>query len=320
MTLRFTLQALTGASALLIGGHLFDDAKGAEKNHRAAYYKDGEIHVNILGAPEVKPITQGHWDFKPSWSKTGNKLVFFRRLVNAKEVSNWKTAICIINVDGTEFHQLTDGTHTDFNQTWTRDGTNTPIWNRRTPGSQRYRVFASKIGAKPGEEIALTPKEFNTWAFSCLKDGRILVRANPPKQGPGYYLMSPNLDGIPKYERIQCDLDKEGILARISLSVDEKRVCFEYQKGFKKSVAGRILYLADFNPSQPAMTNFKPFANEDGKKIWFAYPRWTHDQTAVVYHAGQKLFLHTTDTGTTEQVSTNDQADYRYPHGEATPK
>lgn len=61
MTLRFTLQALTGASALLIGGHLFDDAKGAEKNHRAAYYKDGEIHVNILGAPEVKPITQGHW-------------------------------------------------------------------------------------------------------------------------------------------------------------------------------------------------------------------------------------------------------------------
>ena len=320
MTLRFTLQALTGASALLIGGHLFDDAKGAEKNHRAAYYKDGEIHVNILGVPEVKPITQGHWDFKPSWSKTGNKLVFFRRLVNAREVSNWKTAICIINVDGTEFHQLTDGTHTDFNQTWTRDGTNTPIWNRRTPGSQRYRVFASKIGAKPGEEIALTPKEFNTWAFSCLKDGRILVRANPPKQGPGYYLMSPNLDGIPKYERIQCDLDKEGILARISLSVDEKQVCFEYQKGFKKSVAGRILYFADFNPSQPAMTNFKPFANEDGKKIWFAYPRWTRDQTAVVYHAGQKLFLHTTDTGTTEQVSTNDQADYRYPHGEATPK
>ena len=52
MTLRFTLQALTGASALLIGGHLFDDAKGAEKKHRAAYYKDGEIHVNILGAPD----------------------------------------------------------------------------------------------------------------------------------------------------------------------------------------------------------------------------------------------------------------------------
>lgn len=320
MTHRFSLRILTSVSPLLIGCCLFNDAQGAENKHRVAYYKNGEIHVNILGTPEVKPITQGHWDFKPSWSKTGDKLVFFRRLVNAKEVSNWKTAICIINVDGSQFHQLTDGAHTDFNQTWTRDGSNTPIWNRRTPGSERYRVFASKIRAKPGEEIALTPKKFNTWAFSCLKDGRILVRANPPKQGPGYYLMSPNLKGIPKYERIQCELDKEGILARISLSVDEKRVCFEYQKGFKKTVPGRILYLADFNVRTPAMTNFKPFANKAGEKIWFAYPRWTRDQSAIVYHAGRKIFLFTPDKGTTKQVTPNNRADYRYPHGEATPK
>ena len=320
MTHRFAFQILTAISPLLITSFLVNNTQGAEKRHRAAYYKNGEIHVNILGTPEVKPITKGHWDFKPSWSKTGDKLVFFRRLVNTKEVSNWKTAICIINADGTEFHQLTDGTHTDFNQTWTRDGSNTPTWNRRTPGSQRYRVFASKIGAKPGQETALTPKEFNTWAFSCLKDGRILVRANPPKQGPGYYLMSPHLDGIPSYERIQCELDKGGILARISLSVNEKRVCFEYQKGFKKSVHGRTLYFADFDVSKPSMTNFKPFANEEGKKIWFAYPRWTRDQSKIVYHAGRKLFLYTPDKGTTKQVSTDDQADYRYPHGEGTPK
>jgi hypothetical protein len=320
MSHRFSLQILKSVSPLLMGCCLFNDAQGAGNRHRVAYYKNGEIHVNILGTPEVKPITQGHWDFKPSWSKTGDKLVFFRRLVNAKEVSNWKTAICIINVDGSEFHQLTDGAHTDFNQTWTRDGSNTPIWSRRTPDTQRYRVFASKIRAKPGEEIALTPEEFNTWAFSCLKDGRILVRANPPKQGPGYYLMSPNLEGTPKYERIQCELDKGGILARISLSVDEKRVCFEYQKGFKKTIPSRILYLADFNVSKPAMTNFKPFANEAGEKIWFAYPRWTRDQSAIVCHAGRKLFLYTPDKGTTKQVSPNNQADYRYPHGEATPK
>ena len=65
---------------------------GSEEGHRASYYKDGEIHINILGQPEGKPLTTGHWDFKPSWSKTGDKLVFFRRLVNTKEVHNWKTA------------------------------------------------------------------------------------------------------------------------------------------------------------------------------------------------------------------------------------
>ena len=48
------------------------------EGHRSAYFKDGEIHVTVLGEPEGKPLTTGHWDFKPSWSKTGDKLVFFR--------------------------------------------------------------------------------------------------------------------------------------------------------------------------------------------------------------------------------------------------
>jgi len=63
------------------------------------------------------------------------------------DVSKWKTAIHIINADGSGLHQLTDGTHTDFNQTWTRDGTNTPIWNRKNPETGGYQVMASKIGA-----------------------------------------------------------------------------------------------------------------------------------------------------------------------------
>ena len=72
----------------------------AEDGHRSSYYKDGEIHVNVLGQPEGKPITTGHWDFKPSWSQTGDHLVFFRRLKNDPVVSNWITQLCIINADG----------------------------------------------------------------------------------------------------------------------------------------------------------------------------------------------------------------------------
>ena len=122
---------------LFLVGSLSTSIILADEGHRSSYYKNGEIHVNVLGTPEEEPLTSGHWDFKPSWSKTGDMLVFFRRLVNHREVSQWKTAICIINVDGTGFHQLTDGTHTDFNQTWTRDGTNTPIWNRKNPEDGR---------------------------------------------------------------------------------------------------------------------------------------------------------------------------------------
>ena len=150
-----------------------DETVGAKKEapsefkaHRGAYYKNGEIHVNIYGEPEGEPLTSGHHDFKPSWSKTGDMLVFFRRLKNDKEVTNWKTAIHVINTDGTGLHALSDGTHTDFNQTWSRDGTNTPIWNRKNPGRGSFQVMASKVGNRPGQEIALTPRSYHTWAYS----------------------------------------------------------------------------------------------------------------------------------------------------------
>lgn len=80
----------------------------AQGGHRASYYKDGEIHITVLGQPEGKAITTGHWDFKPSWSITGDHLVFFRRLKNDPEVSKWITQLCIINADGTTKQVSTD--------------------------------------------------------------------------------------------------------------------------------------------------------------------------------------------------------------------
>ncbi len=288
--------------------------------YRGSYFVNGEIHVNTYGTPEGKPLTTGHWDFKPSWSKTGDMLVFFRRLKNDRVVTNWKTAIHIINVDGTGLHQLTDGTHTDFNQTWTRDGTNTPIWNRKNPETGGFYVMQSKVRAKPGQEVALTDKRYHTWAYTCLTDGRILVQCAHPKQGWGYFLMTPHPGGEARFERIDCELAAKGLLDRVSVSPSEKRVCFEYQLGHRYRDAGRTLYIADFDAKKPSITNAKPFANEEGVDRWFAYPRWTKDERAIVYHASPSLYLYTLEDESTIKVSTNDGADYRYPHGEATPK
>jgi len=216
-----------------------DDGRQApvkRSGYRGAYFKNGEIHVNTYGEPEGKPLTSGHQDFKPSWSKTGDMLVFFRRVKNNPDVSKWKTAIHIIHADATGLHQLTDGTHTDFNQTWTRDGRNTPIWNRKTPETGGYVVMASKVGAKPGEEVPLTGKGHHTWAYTCLTDGRVLVRSNPPGHGMGYYLMTPGKNVNPTFERIECELAKAGVLDRVSLSPAETKVCFEFQRGFKRRV------------------------------------------------------------------------------------
>jgi Tol biopolymer transport system component len=291
---------------------------------RISYYRDGEIHFTEVGKPEGKPLTTGHWDFKPSWSKTGDKLVFFRRYKDDPVTVNWLSAICIINVDGTGFHQLTDATLANFNPTWTRDGFNTPIWNRKNPKTGSFYVMQGKIGGHPGEEIALTDEAYHTWVFSSLTDGRFVVSCTHPTLGWGYFLMTRGEGRKPRFEPIACELTPRGLLDRVSVSPSEKKICFEFQKGFTYKDPGRTLYIADFDGQKRTITNLKAIANEDGKPFWYAYPRWIEGEAAVVYHMmnqtgkGQ-LFVYRLEDGSTNRVSTNPRADYRYPHGEAAP-
>jgi Tol biopolymer transport system component len=251
-------------------------------------------------------------------------LVCFRRTRNDPVVTNWKSAIFVINVDGTGFHQLSDGTYTDFNPTWTRDGLNTPIWNRKNVKKGGFFVMQSKVGNKPGQEVAITDESHLTWAHSCLTDGRILVASYHPTLGPGYFLMTRKSGGKPLYERIDCDLAKKGLLDRVSVSPSEKKICFEYQLGFKsKGMGGRTLYIADFDADRRTITNPKAFANEASKPFWIAYPRWIDGESAVIYHSGEtgknQLYVYRLEDRSTRRVSTNPKANYQYPHGEAAP-
>jgi len=93
--------------------------------------------------------------------------------------------------------------------------------------------------------------------------------------------------------------------------------------GFKFKEPGHAIYIADFEVAKRAITNLKAIANEDEKPFWYAYPRWIEGESAVVYHANKtgkgQLYVYRLKDGSTKRVSTNEGADYRYPHGEAAP-
>ena len=111
---------------------------------------------------------------------------------------------------------------------------------------------------------------------------------------------------------------------RASVSPSEKKICFEFLTGTQiHREPGHTLYIADFDAQKRTITNLKAIANEEGKPIWFAYPRWIDGESAVVYHSNEtgkgQLYVYRLEDGSTKRVSTNPAADYRYPHGEAAP-
>jgi len=292
-----------------------------KKRSRISYYCNGEIQIYSPETGNVNVITSSHWDFKPSWSLTDDRLIFFRRLKNDPDVGKWITAICTIKIDGSNFNQITDGTYTDFNPTWSRDGKNTLLWNRKSK-SGRYQIMASKEGSAPGEEVALTGADYSSWVHSALRDGRLLVSSTPPQRASGYYLMRPGTR--PSFQRIQGDLLQKGSMDRVSISPSQEKICFEFQQGFeKKGMSGRTLYFADFDAERCLISNPIAFANKEMNPHWIAYPRWIDGEDAIVYHSGEsgtnQLYIYRLADSSTTRIALNPKSDIRYPHGEASP-
>lgn len=270
--------------------------------------KGGVDPVHFLPAPE-RPRPErvrrgGSWKYAGRYCRSSNR--YYALPEQRSIVDGFRVVLSKLHLDG--LHQLTDGAHTDFDQARTRDGMNTRIWNKWNHKTRVFMVMSGKVHTRAGEtfHLTLTNDSHDNWAHTCLADGRILVRSNPPNQELGYYLMTPHKGGAPDFERIQCDLATKGVLDRISLSPSETRVCFEFQTGFDSDMPGRTLYVADFDAKQPAITDARPFANEDEKPIWYAYPRWSKDESDIIYQADEKVYLYNLANKSTTKVSTTD--------------
>jgi len=297
---------------------------------KGVYSRNNNLHVSKFGAYEENQITYGSLDMKPSWTKSGNKIVFFRIIEYAKpfnDFTKWKTSICIINPDGTSFKKMTKGNFPDYNPTWSRDGKNNIIFSRYNASAYKSYIYISGLKTSPDEEILVSDLKYSEFAFSGLKDGRILISSTRNWDNKEvYYLFTPNPGGLGKYEPLKFDFKLEGFMDRITLSPGETKIVYEYKKGWKPFIyTGKIIYIADFNIKTLTVSNPKAITTTKPKyNSVTLYPTWTNDEKGVIYYCDKtgknQLYLYDLKDGNTYKISKNNNADYKFPCAEGTPK
>lgn len=163
-----------------------------------------QITINQRDTQKLS-VTSGYQDYKPTWSKTGDKLTFFRFVSKGRGFHTWRTKICVVNIDGTGFRELTIGDYPDFNPTWTRDDSNLIIFNRHsTERGWKNQIYIIPPGGTVGDEklVSHPSNAYYEWAFSALKDGRIFI----DRKGSDFaksFLLTPNPGKLGKYEEIK---------------------------------------------------------------------------------------------------------------------
>ncbi len=274
-------------------------------------------------------LTQGNYDFKPSWSKTGSMLTFFRLIKYGSAFHMWKTKLCVINVDGSGFRELSDGSYADFNPTWTRDGTNMVLFNRyaKDDPSNNLIYMISPTG-DIGDEILLShPDHSFEWVFCGLKDGRLFVDwvdfFTDPKPTVRSYLLKPKPKEIGEYEEIIRPTEK--MWHKLSVSPDETKVAYMLDNDDDMSTyEDVVLYFADFVMGDDLVVKNPVAITKYDPGCIVEYPRWSPDGDLILYDSNcsgrYQIYAYRLLDGITGRLTDNPNVDYQFGNFENVPK
>jgi hypothetical protein len=271
-----------------------------------------QIVINSQGHQQTI-LTTGFRDYKPSWSKEGDRITFFRLIMDGPTFDLWKTKLCVINADGT-----------DFNQTWTRDGSHLIIFNRYSmDGIGRNRIYLiNPTGQMGDEQLVSDINQGFEWAYCGLKDGRIFIdRSN--HQGYRSFLLTPDPGKIGKYEEIVRPTTL--VWHKLSLSPSETKVCYMLDTGKSSSIsyADSVLYYADFDINTLVVSNPVQIT-EFSMRYIDEYPRWSSDESLIVFDSNRsgvsQLYAYRLSDGLTRRISPNETMNYNFGNFEKIPK
>jgi hypothetical protein len=250
-----------------------------------------DLRIAVAGHGREKTVlTVGGNDFKPSWSKEGSELTFFRALRYGSTFAEWKTKLCVVRADGTGYRELTSGEHADFNPTWTRDGKHLIIFNRYAVGGpDRNDVYLISPEGRIGDEVLVTdPGNRYEWAFSGLRDGRLFIDRVSWGGGTPFarsFLLTPRPGGAGVYEEVARPTRQ--LWHKLSVSPSETKV--SYMLDFDDDMSTYrdvVLYYADFDPATRVVTNPIAFTEDDPEDV-SEYPRWSADESLIVYDSNR---------------------------------
>ncbi len=330
---------------LILSAWIYPDGKESNTamTNLSAYTVNDSIYVNVLGSPEGKPVTSGYPDYKPSWSVDGKWIVFFRITGNnGPDISRWKTAICIVRPDGSELKQLTSGRFTDYNPTWSREGSNYIIINRYDLVKRRCYIYRTTTDSKPGDEILISDPEFSEFGNTCTRDGRIIVSSGrgyaknvsymlfsmPGNDGffrpPFVYFLTPEPGKTGTYEEIKFGYKLDALPSRLTLSKNEKYITYELDSSWGDfAYNGHPLAYARIDVKNMEVSNAVVFS-QTISTVTSIYPTFTADENGIIYCSARngtfQFYYYDLLTKETRRVSPNNGADYKYYCPEAVPK
>lgn len=304
-------------------------------NRWASSIADGndKTQIAIHDGENLTYLTQGQSDNKPSWSKTGDMLTFFRwhrssalgitfsKGVQDSLFSLFKTNICVINVDGTGLRELTDETHANLNPTWTRDGSNQIIFTRFHSLGLGQRIYMIDPKGEKNSEVVVTskcrrwPLHFD-WVESGLRDGRLFIwrmhwlrfALNIIKPGDTmdkiqtFHLLDPETQTYEDVKR-----PNKYPVHKLSASPSETRVCYMKDlNGNPMNYEDSVIAYAEFDLANREVKNEVVISPDDRSYIDM-YPRWSPDEKHIMYTSGRSgkmmQYVYSLETKETHMVS-----------------
>ena len=303
-------------------------------------YYQNSLRITIHDGKDIKFMTEGHRDHKPVWSKEGDMITFFRATgeTDAKPFHLYRTHICVVNSDGTDFKELTDAEDPNVNPTWTRDGSNRIIFNRLAKSALgNSRIFWIAPNAKMNDSLLISNPDNAEWAESGLKDGRIFIfRINrtayilnyitPFYTWPytqSYFLLDPETKKYYPVER-----QNKYPTHKLSLSPSETKVAYMKDlDGKLHTYNDAVIAYADFDLENLVVRNEVVISVENSDHIDM-YPRWSPDEKYIIYSSSKggghmwemKQYVYDLDTGKTHAISNDNFSIDMYPCFEDMPK